>query len=121
MTPQPIGPWLCDALNDLGPLVLAQEEPLGDRELVTLVLGSAALLMAVRHRQQLSQVPGFGWWFAALLLRATSWVLTVVEEFFAAPTTDVINVFEHLTLMTSTVLVAIGCWALCRPNPEGAG
>lgn len=91
-----------------GWISLAHEGMVEDRELVTLMLGTAALLMALRYRQTIAAVPGIKWWAAALIARMVSWVNSILEAILWQ---DLCNLLEHLLLSVSTVLIAIGCWS----------
>ena len=87
------------------------ESDVQDREVISLILGLAALPLLWIHWQRLVRFPGARWWIAALLTRQVAWTVTVLESFFWA---DLLDMTEHVAMTISTILAAIGAWILFR-------
>lgn len=91
---------------------LDSEEPesdVQDREVISLILGLAALPLLAIHWKRLVRFPGAPWWIASLLTREVAWIVTVLESFFWP---DVLDMAEHIFLTVSTILAAIGACIL---------
>lgn len=83
----------------------APESNVQDREVISLILGLAALPLLAIHWKRLVRFPGARWWIAALLTREVAWTVTVLESFFWS---DVFDMTDHLFMTISTILAAIG-------------
>jgi len=110
--------WITPAAADGSSVTEARSISLGsqdhesdtqEREVISLILGLAALPLLAIHWRRLVRFPGARWWIAALLTREAAWTATVLESFFWP---DMLNTAEHLLLTVSTILAAIGACIL---------
>jgi hypothetical protein len=84
-------------------------------ELVTLILGLAALAFFVVGRARIKNLPRWRLFLLAFAALSAAWVLTVAEGFFL-PTA--LNLIEHICYAVSSIAFALWCWRISSDHQE---
>ncbi len=88
-----------------------------ERELVTLLLGTGALVLAYGNRRNLAYLTSFPLLIASLSVLFAGLIATVLEGLFWKVA---LNVVEHFAYGLSSVLLVLWTWtAWMRPRQEG--
>lgn len=77
-------------------------------EMLSLVLGTGVLLLAIAARARLRDLPRVRLLAAAFLALYIAWVATVVESFLLP---DLLDLVEHVAHVASALLLAAWCWS----------
>ena len=80
-------------------------------EIMVLLLGVAVMIIVVRSRDQLKELPAAPILMGAFYSLVAGWALTVAENFFW-PT--FLNLLEHLCYAANALLLCAWCWIAGR-------
>jgi hypothetical protein len=80
-------------------------------ELMVLLLGAVVMIVGVRIRDQLKELPGAPLIMGAFCFLLAGWTLTVAEGFFWK---SFLNMLEHFCYAANAVLLCAWCWIAGR-------
>jgi hypothetical protein len=82
-------------------------------EIITLALGAISLFFVGINRLQIKKVPFFALFILSYLIMISSWLITVLEDFFWS---DFLNALEHAGYLLSSIILSIWCWKVAFQN-----